>query len=558
MVTFLNADVSDSLFIAKELLGRPTDRSITIRMMAVQDVDIKVSYGLDAGALNQMTAEQSFSAYEPINIVLNDLKPNASYSYRVHVRPPGEKSWIDRPIYNFVTQKPPGSTFTFAVHADPHLDEQSDTLLYKLTMANTLQDHPDFLIDLGDNFMTDKIPVIYPGREINEQEIENRCLLLRSYYERICHSIPLFLALGNHEGEAGWNLDGTAENMAVWTTQQRKLYFANPRPDNFYSGDETQYDFVGLRESYYSWQWGDALFIVLDPYWHTINKPGKHSDNWEWTLGKSQYDWLRRTLESSDAAFKFVFCHQLVGGGDTEGRGGSESAHLYEMGGHDPDGTWAFDAKRPGWGKPLHQLFVENNVAIFFHGHDHGYAKQELDGVIYQLVPQPSHPKYKNAKHLLEYGYEDGVIVPNSGHLRVSVTPENVVVDYVRAFLPETEGDGRKNREIGDSYTIEKNASTRIKVNSNLSLPTLPILFDNYPNPFNPTTWIDFIVPTNCYVSLVIYDVLGKKVESLIDGNLSAGYHKVKWLAGNQSSGVYFYQLSTPEFRLQKKMLLIH
>lgn len=66
---------------------------------------------------------------------------------------------------------------------------------------------------------------------------------------------------------------------------------------------------------------------MIDPYLETKNR-----GEWNWTLGKHQYDWFRQTLESSKSKFKFVFSHQLVGGSGKEGRGGTEFADLYEMG----------------------------------------------------------------------------------------------------------------------------------------------------------------------------------------------------------------------------------
>ena len=86
---------------------------------------------------------------------------------------------------------------------------------------------------------------------ITKDTITYRCHLLRSFYESIGHSVPLFIALGNHEGEAGWNQNGTANNIAVWNTLERKKYFLNPEPNNFYSGDVTNYPYVGQREAYY-------------------------------------------------------------------------------------------------------------------------------------------------------------------------------------------------------------------------------------------------------------------------------------------------------------------
>lgn len=105
---------------------------------------------------------------------------------------------------------------------------------------------------------------------------------------------------------------------------------------------------------------------------------------------------------------------------------------------------------RPGWDKPIHQLLKDTNVTAVFHGHDHFYARQELAGIIYQLVPQPSHPG-QEVKQASAYGYNSGVILPPAGHIRVSVSNQNVRVDYVSASLSDT-----KNGQIAYSYVIEK------------------------------------------------------------------------------------------------------
>ncbi|MBK9378272.1 MAG: hypothetical protein IPM86_08535 [Saprospiraceae bacterium] len=117
------------------------------------------------------------------------------------------------------------------------------------------------------------------------------------------------------------------------------------------------------------------------------------------------------TLETSDARFKFVFCHQLVGG-DPLGRGGIEYADKYEWGGKNLDGTTGWSSNRPGWYKPIKELLAENKVTIFFHGHDHFFAKQDKDCLIYQLVPQPSLPNFNGPNQAAEYGYFQGKYCP--------------------------------------------------------------------------------------------------------------------------------------------------
>jgi hypothetical protein len=77
--------------------------------------------------------------------------------------------------------------------------------------------------------------------------------------------------------------------------------------------------------------------------------------------------------------------------------------------------------------------------------------------------------------------------------------------------------------------------------------PALPAVFamsNNYPNPFNAVTTIDYQLPVDCEVKLVIYNLLGQKVETLIDGRIEAGYHTTRWNASSFSTGVYFARLT--------------
>jgi hypothetical protein len=89
------------------------------------------------------------------------------------------------------------------------------------------------------------------------------------------------------------------------------------------------------------------------------------------------------------------------------------------------------------------------------------------------------------------------------------------------------------------------------------SLPHQFVLYQNYPNPFNPTTTIEFDIPERTNVKLVIYDILGREVETLIDKELEPGKYKLNFTATDLPSGVYFYILKTPKFTKTNKMLLI-
>jgi hypothetical protein len=199
------------------------------------------------------------------------------------------------------------------------------------------------------------------------------------------------------------------------------------------------------------------------------------TDAWDWTLGRRQYDWLFRTLDGSDAEWKFVFTHHLVGGvteaqhkNHPYGRGGIDAAKYevsgrpsFEWGGENSSGEYVFDKMRPGWSHgAIHDILVETGVDILFHGHDHCFVHEELDGIVYQECPVPSGGNY--ATGMVERAfYTTGTIVNNSGHLRVTVSQDSVMVDYVRAVLPEDEPlyeDGTlvRNGTVSYSYVIHR------------------------------------------------------------------------------------------------------
>lgn len=88
-------------------------------------------------------------------------------------------------------------------------------------------------------------------------------------------------------------------------------------------------------------------------------------------------------------------------------------------------------------------------------------------------------------------------------------------------------------------------------------LAETPFLFQNRPNPFNPATKIVYRLSMSEAVSLKVYNSLGQKVRTLVDGAQSVGFHEVIFDAGSLSSGVYFYRLSTQSFNQVRKMMLI-
>ncbi len=99
-------------------------------------------------------------------------------------------------------------------------------------------------------------------------------------------------------------------------------------------------------------------------------------------------------------------------------------------------------------------------------------------------------------------------------------------------------------------------AITGIAKESN-EIPNEFSLSQNYPNPFNPSTVIGFSLPSESNVSLIIYDILGREIATLVNQKLKAGFYNYTWNASNLSSGIYFYKFSANNNIVTKKMLLV-
>jgi flagellar hook assembly protein FlgD len=99
-------------------------------------------------------------------------------------------------------------------------------------------------------------------------------------------------------------------------------------------------------------------------------------------------------------------------------------------------------------------------------------------------------------------------------------------------------------------------SSAAVKEDKNL-IPLVNKLDQNYPNPFNPTTVITYQLLTHGYATLKVYDVLGREVATLVNGEKSSGVHTVSWDASRLSSGVFIYRLKIGNFNDVKKMILM-
>jgi hypothetical protein len=112
----------------------------------------------------------------------------------------------------------------------------------------------------------------------------------------------------------------------------------------------------------------------------------------------------------------------------------------------------------------------------------------------------------------------------------------------------------------GSSYqsiaTLKYTQTTGLKRNTE-QIPRYFNLYQNYPNPFNPNTILKFDIPAVTNAKMVIYDISGKEVCSIILGKLGPGTYEINWNASNLSSGIYFYKLITNNYSLSKKMIVL-
>ena len=95
---------------------------------------------------------------------------------------------------------------------------------------------------------------------------------------------------------------------------------------------------------------------------------------------------------------------------------------------------------------------VKHGVSIFFQGHDHIFVTQERDGLIYQSMPNPADDTFSMFN---EDAYKTGVKAPNSGHVRVTVGPNNAKVEYFLAARPSDASASRKNMQLAHSYLVK-------------------------------------------------------------------------------------------------------
>jgi hypothetical protein len=351
---------------------------------------------------------------------LRDLQAGTRYRYEVV----DCRAGADATLYegSVVTARPPGDRFSFTLISDTHIGadlsftNQGNPATLSGASAQMAAASPDFLLNLGDilDFHQYGFNVPPPDGSITRLAYLNYRTTLGGLLGNTAH----YPVLGGWDSENGCD---TLEEIER-SRQQRLLYLPAAGPETYPQGGSAFQD-------YYAFNWGDALFVVLNVYTYTPGChllgafPGLPDD---WTLGAAQLDWLRATLAKDTSKWKFLFIHHPVGGsaGDdinsAYGRGGGLAAHVGEQ-------------------EIVHQLMIQHRVQVMFYGHDHVFTDMVVDDIHYTLPGSAGAIWMFSAA---ETGYTQ--FWPDAGWGRVDVSPDDVRVRFMAL-------DG----EVLHEYTIE-------------------------------------------------------------------------------------------------------
>ncbi|HJL77794.1 MAG TPA: T9SS type A sorting domain-containing protein, partial [Candidatus Marinimicrobia bacterium] len=168
-----------------------------------------------------------------------------------------------------------------------------------------------------------------------------------------------------------------------------------------------------------------------------------------------------------------------------------------------------------------------------------------------------------------------------SGELIRLFDPSGILVDAVDyddsyPWPEEADGEGptlelidpTQDNALGVNWSASEGHGSPGVINTSLSIQNITIVpdgfmvFNNYPNPFNPTTIISYVLPIDASVTITIHDIMGRKVRTLVNSRQTAGFKTIQWNATNDNrqpvaAGIYIYTVQSGEFRQSRKMLLL-
>lgn len=263
------------------------------------------------------------------------------------------------------------------------------------------------------------------------------------------------------------------------------------------------YDYFELpnNERYYDFVWGNVHFFAIDS---DSEEPDGVTEN------SIQGQWLQNALASSTAEWRVVYFHNSPY---------SSSSHH-------------------GSQKYMRWPFKEWGASVVLSAHDHVYERVIIDGFPYFVNGLGGRSRYSF-----------GTPVPGSqvrynedyGAMLVEASEDNITFKFFS-----------RDNVLVDSYAIH-NSISDVK-----DIPMRSfLLYQNYPNPFNPKTSIRYTISSKQFVSLKVYDSLGKELKILVNEEKPSGTYEVNFSSKDLPSGTYFYTIKAGEFVQTKKMVLL-
>jgi len=266
---------------------------------------------------------------------------------------------------------------------------------------------------------------------------------------------------------------------------------------------QPHYDYFDLpnNERYYDFVWGNVHFFVIDS---DSDEPDGVSEN------SVQGQWLQNALSTSTLTWKIVYFH------------------------HPPYSS----SSNHGSQEYMQWPFKDWGADVVMAGHDHTYERLLIDDLLYFVNGLGGRSKYGFGSPIpgSQVRYND-----DYGAMLVDSYQDSIVFKFY----------SRAN-ELIDIYTLFTSVS---------GVESIPInkfgLDQNFPNPFNPLTKIRFQIQEYAFARLVVYDVLGNEVTTLLNQNKPAGSYELDFNAGNLPSGIYMYTLTAGKDTDSKKMILL-
>jgi hypothetical protein len=185
------------------------------------------------------------------------------------------------------------------------------------------------------------------------------------------------------------------------------------------------------------------------------------------------------------------------------------------------------------------ELFWKTSTEV----NNYGFEIERFSMNNQQSTPPKADAPLAQMNNWAQAGFVEGSGTTNSPR-EYSFTEKNLFPGKYSYRLKQIDRNG--NFKYTEAVTVE------------IFVPSELTLTQNYPNPFNPSTTIEFTLPDDGRVSLKVYDMLGKVVATLVDGELEAGtLHRATFDASNISSGIYFFRLEHKDKQLMKKLLVM-